>query len=88
VELMQKRGLTDFNRLGFVSVGASLQRPKNPLHNKVAHVAQNSSHVGRAGVDQLVAQLDRRERGVPKIANVVMIEGTWVGGVTVRPSIG
>ena len=88
VELMEQRGLTDFNRLGFVSVGASLQRPKNPLHSKVAHVVQNSSHVGRAGVDQLVAQLDRRERGIPKIANVVMIEGTWVSGITVRPSTG
>ncbi|MDB6127535.1 MAG: hypothetical protein JWM35_1431, partial [Verrucomicrobia bacterium] len=76
----------DFNRLGFVSVGGSFQRPKNPLHGKVAHVEQNSSHVGRAGVDQLVAQLDRRERGVPKIASVVMIEGTWASGVTVRPA--
>ena len=85
VELMQKRGLTNFNKLGFVSVGGSFQRPNNPLNGKVAHVEQNSAHVGRGGVDYLIAQVDRRERGVPKIANVLMIEGTWVGGATVRP---
>ena len=71
-------------QVGFVSIGGELNRPGHRLHRKVAHVNQNIPHIGRAGIDQLVAQVERRERGVPAVANVLMIEGTWVPGATVR----
>jgi LacI family transcriptional regulator len=84
IDILYKRRLIDFDRLGFASVAGDFLRPGHPLHHKVAYVALNTRHVGRAGVDQLVAQLDRRERGVPVISNVIMIEGTWMPGETVR----
>jgi LacI family transcriptional regulator len=84
IELLVRHGLTDFDQLGYASIGGAYLRPGDPLHQKVAFVDQNIPHVGRSGVDQLVAQLDRRERGIPNVATVLMIEGTWVPGVTVR----
>lgn len=84
VDLLAQRGRHDFDRLGFVSLGGEFNRPGHRLHRKVAHINQNIPQIGRAGVDQLVAQLERRERGIPPVANVLMIEGSWVPGVTIR----
>lgn len=84
VDLLVRRGRHEFDRLGFVSLGGEFNRPGHRLHRKVAYINQNIPHIGRAGVDQLVAQLERRERGIPTVANVLMIEGSWVPGVTVR----
>ncbi|MDB6092709.1 MAG: LacI family transcriptional regulator [Verrucomicrobia bacterium] len=81
VELMTKRGLGDFKRVGFVGLGI---RPDTGVGAKAAYVDQNTTQVARVGVDQVVAQVERRERGVPLVANVVMIEGTWVPGTTLR----
>lgn len=75
---------TGRGQVGFVSIGGEFARPGHRLHRKVAYVNQNTAHIGRAGVDQLVAQVERRERGIPTVANVLMIEGTWMPGVTVR----
>ena len=84
VELLERAGFNDFPRVGFASLGGAFVRPGHPLHQQVAHINQNVALVGRSGVDQLVAQIDRRERGVPDVANVLMVEGTWVPGTTVR----
>lgn len=84
VELLARNGFNDFPRLGFASLGGAFVRPGHPLHHKVAHIDQNIAHVGRSGIDQLVAQIDRREYGVPAVASVLMVEGTWVPGATVR----
>jgi LacI family transcriptional regulator len=86
VELLERAGFTDFPRVGFASLGGAFVRPGHPLHQQVAHINQNVTLVGRSGVDQLVAQIDRREHGVPDVANVLMVEGTWVPGTTVRPA--
>jgi LacI family transcriptional regulator len=87
VELLERCGFHDFPRVGFVSLGGAFVHPGHPLHHQVAHVNQNVALVGRSGVDQLVAQIDRREHGVPTVANVLMVEGTWVPGATVRPDL-
>jgi hypothetical protein len=87
VELLERKGFDDFPRVGFASLGGAFVRPGHPLHRKVAHIDQNVAHVGRSGVDQLVAQIDRREYGIPTVANVLMVEGTWVPGATVRAAL-
>jgi LacI family transcriptional regulator len=84
VELLERCGFNDFPRVGFASLGGAFVRPGHPLHLQVANINQNVAYVGRSGVDQLVAQIDRREYGIPTVANVHMVEGTWVPGATVR----
>lgn len=86
VDLLARKGRHNFEKTGFVSLAGEFFRPGHRLHRKVAHINQNIPHIGRAGVDQLVAQLERRERGIPAVANVLMIEGSWVAGITVRAS--
>lgn len=84
VEILMRHSREDFAEIGFVSLAGEFHRPGHRLHRKVAHIDQNTHHIGRAGIDQLVAQLERRERGIPFVANVLMIEGSWVPGATVR----
>lgn len=79
LELMVRRGHTDFRKLAFVSLGI---RPETAISGPVAFVDQNIAQVARTGIDQVVAQVERRERGVPNVATVVMIESTWTPGVT------
>ena len=87
VDLLGERCGTEAGQIGFVSIGGEFLRPGHRLHRQVAYVHQNTPHIGRAGVDQLVAQVERRERGIPAVANVLMIEGTWVSGITVRKPV-
>lgn len=84
IDLLGGKCGTGRGHTGFVSIGGEFVRPGHRLHRKVACVNQNTPHIGRAGVDQLVAQVERRERGIPTVANVLMIEGTWIPGITVR----
>jgi len=86
VELLERAGFNDFPRVGFASLGGAFVRPGHPRHRQVAHIDQNVALVGRSGVDQLVAKIDLREHGIPAVANVLMVEGTWVPGATVRPA--
>jgi DNA-binding LacI/PurR family transcriptional regulator len=46
---------------------------------------KNSFHIGVMAVDLLVDMLHRNERGSPANPHLVMIEGSWVEGETVRP---
>ena len=47
-------------------------------------IYQNGPLMGRAAVDFLVSMLQRNERGLPEVPHLVLIEGTWVPGTTVR----
>lgn len=51
----------------------------------VSGMRQDNEGVAAAAVDMVVAQMQRGERGRPRRPRVVMIEGTWVDGVTTRP---
>ena len=53
---------------------------------RFAGVYQNSVVIGRAAVDFLVSMIQRNERGVPALAHTLLVEGSWVDGVTVRKS--
>jgi DNA-binding LacI/PurR family transcriptional regulator len=47
-------------------------------------INQNAELVGAASVDLVVEQINNNERGVPAKRKIVMIEGEWVPGATVR----
>lgn len=84
VDILGTRCGPGSGQVGFLSIGGEFNRPGHRLHRKVAYINQNVPHIGRSGIDQLIAQVERRERGIPAVANVLMIEGTWVPGVTLR----
>jgi DNA-binding LacI/PurR family transcriptional regulator len=46
---------------------------------------KNASQIGVMAVDLLVDMLHRNERGVPAEPHLLMVEGTWVEGATLRP---
>jgi len=46
---------------------------------------KNSFQIGVMAVDLLVDMLHRNERGIPTLAYLLMVEGTWCEGRTVRP---
>lgn len=56
----------------------------SPEVGPVAGIDQCFENVGSAAVDLLVAQLHRNERGIPDRQKVVMVEGSWRDGNTVR----
>jgi LacI family transcriptional regulator len=66
--------------LGFVSLDYY------PSLGDVAGIVQNNHAVGAAAVDLVVEQLYHNERGVPEIPKIVMMEGRWRDGATVRPA--
>lgn len=56
----------------------------SPESGPVAGIDQTFENVGAAAVDLLVEELQRNERGIPRCQKVVMIEGFWRDGDTVR----
>jgi LacI family transcriptional regulator len=46
---------------------------------------KNSFQIGVMAVDLVIDMLHRNERGVPALAYLLMVEGTWCEGSTVRP---
>lgn len=63
---------------GIVTLGWRADRPQ------VAGIDQQADVLGAAAVDLLVAQEQQNERGLPKYPKIVMTEGTWRPGETVR----
>lgn len=57
------------------------------LHDKsgsIAGIDQHSESLAATAVDLLIAQLHRSEYGLPKLPKLMLMEGTWVSGATVR----
>ncbi len=52
--------------------------------NACAGINQHYEIVAAAAVDLVVGQLQRHERGLPPFSKLVLIEGEWVAGPTVR----
>jgi len=50
----------------------------------LAGINLRAEEIDRAAVDVVVGQINRNERGVPKVPRNVMIEGIWQDGPTVR----
>ena len=49
-----------------------------------AGINQHDREIGRAAVNLLVGMLHRQEKGIPELAQRVLIDGTWQQGTTVR----
>jgi len=47
-------------------------------------IDQNESLTGRTAVDLLVGMIHRSERGIPAIPLRTLVEGSWVGGKSIR----
>ena len=77
-EIITATGLRIPEDIGFVTMAESPDRPK------LARVHENGVEVGRAAVNQVASQLAHNEFGLPKIAHVLLVEGTWDPGNSVR----
>lgn len=47
-------------------------------------IHQNDEEIGRSAVDFLVAMLHRNERGLPRVAQHLLVDGTWQPRMTTR----
>jgi DNA-binding LacI/PurR family transcriptional regulator len=52
---------------------------------RLAGIYQNGPEVGAAAADSLVAMIQRNERGIPELAQTILVEGTWIDGKTLLP---
>lgn len=79
--------LACLKRMGFAvpqDVGVAF----HSLHERTEGLSgtkKNSFHIGVMAVDVLVDMLHRNERGAPQFPQLVMVEGSWVEGQTLRP---
>lgn len=58
-----------------------------PEHGALAGVDQNSLTIGAAAADLVIEQLHHNERGIPEKPKVVLIEGRWQPGDTIRKRV-
>ncbi|HRE07947.1 MAG TPA: hypothetical protein PKX00_20180, partial [Opitutaceae bacterium] len=54
--------------------------------SELSGVYENPDDVGAAAVDYLTSMTHRNERGVPRVAQRILIESSWIEGSPVRPS--
>jgi hypothetical protein len=75
-------GLSIPGDIGFACQDVSVMNHVGGLN--ISGVDPRPDLIGAAAVDLLVGQLARYERGVPGNARIVMLEGDWVPGGTLR----
>ena len=51
----------------------------------IAGINQDYAHVGGNAVDLLIGMLHRNERGLPAKPSVVLSDGAWINGRSLRP---
>ena len=83
-EFFRGRGIRVPEELGCVSMGV------HPWDLPMAGLDMRAPEIDRAAVDLVVAQLNRNEKGIPRVPRDVLIEGCWHDGPTVqmRPAPG
>jgi len=77
-EIVRGTGLRIPADIGFVTMAVSSEWPK------LACVQENGLEVGRAAANQVASQLAHNAYGLPKIAHILLVEGSWVPGSSVR----
>jgi LacI family transcriptional regulator len=82
LQWLRAAGLRVPDDIGFASLFLARTAPGCSGFN------QNFEQIAAAAVDAVIAQLHRNERGVPPRPQVVLVEGDWVPGRTVRPRKG
>ena len=66
-------------------VGVALQDLSlKTIHKGLSGVDQRTDLVGEMAFDLVVEQINHNQRGVPKVAKLIMVEGVWVEGENVR----
>ncbi len=76
LEFLSEEGLLD--RVGFVHLDSGTS------DQPCAGVHQNNDEVGPAAVEWIVDQLQNQRFGIPVIARVILVEGTWHDGPTLK----
>jgi LacI family transcriptional regulator len=77
--LLRHLGLKIPRDVGFASLAASARDIPS-----LAGVDERPGDVGLSTIDLLVAQLQREERGLPATRRLLLVEGSWIKGRTVR----
>ncbi len=77
--LLRSLGLQIPRDIGFASLAASARDVPS-----LAGVDERPAVVGTSTIDLLVAQLQREEYGLPVSSRLLLVEGTWIEGRTVR----
>lgn len=77
-QFLRRAGYSVPRDIGFAQIDLSAEA------DRCAGLRHKSAVVGTAVVDLVVAQLHRNERGVPEHPKVMLVEGEWVDGPTVR----
>lgn len=78
---IRKLGLSVPDDVGF----AHLNLQEDHI-GRFAGVDQRHQLVGAVAVDLVTGQLYRNERGIPEVPRVLLLEGAWVDGPTLRPA--
>lgn len=53
---------------------------------EISGINRECEAIGAAAVDELVAKLGRNERGLPDRGRVLLLQGSWIEGKTLRPA--
>lgn len=56
------------------------------LGHPCSGIFQNGPLIGATAVDTLISMIERHERGLPRHATTLMVEGQWNAGQTLRPA--
>lgn len=65
---------------------ASLSAPA--IGDGLTGICQNGEQLGRRSIDLLVTLLERNELGLPAMPDVLLVDGNWNPGTTVRARVG
>ncbi|XHR31010.1 MAG: LacI family DNA-binding transcriptional regulator [Chthoniobacteraceae bacterium] len=76
-EWLDELGLRTPDDIGMVCVN-------RPLNSTFSGIEENHEEIGAAVVDLVAAQITRNEYGLPRHPKLILIEGTWVQGETIR----
>ncbi len=79
MKLIQKAGYRVPEDIGVASFSSLNENPDN-----LCGIDENAFSTGAAAVDLLAGMMSRGERGIPKIHQRILIEGTWFEGMTLR----
>lgn len=64
---------------------ASLACPE--LHHVCSGIWQNGRLLGATAIDNIISMLEHNERGLPEQTRVIMVEGVWNDGQTLRAPV-
>ena len=64
---------------------ASLACPE--MNHLCSGIWQNGRLLGATAIDNIISMLEYNERGLPVQTRVIMVEGVWNNGQTLRPPV-